>query len=137
MLEKSELFEYLDGVKHKTLVHVRLYRAHGWTTVLATDRSSTHHCRSITNSVEEFATAALLHYALDPLRVVWIEHYDGEPLYAHRRWFRERETFDFVTFNKLDSGRYEDAIWKHTTREIAQQWTGEEIADLSHEVTLL
>lgn len=135
MLEKSELFEYFDHANRKTFVWVRLYRYAGWTTVLATDRSSTYQCRSITNSVEEFATQALIYYALNPHRVVWIEHYDGEPLFAHRRWFREKQTFVFVTFNKCDDGRYEDAIWKHTTREIAEQWTGEEIVDLLHEVT--
>ena len=136
MIEKSELFEYLDHAKHKTFVWVRLYRSRGWTTVIATDRSSTHSCRSITNSVEEFASAALDFYGLQRERVIWVEHYDYEPLFTQRRHFwRRNETFDLVRFERFDDGRFHKPEWQRITREIAEQWAGEEIAAISAEVT--
>ncbi len=128
-LERSELFDYYDGAKHRSVAWLRVYHCHGWYCVVATDRSTTYECRSVTNSIEELAAAAVVRFGLLAERVVWIEHYDYEPqLHKTRRHFWKRdETFDLVKFERIEDGRFHRAGWTRITRERAEQWTGEEI----------
>jgi hypothetical protein len=75
--------------------------SHGRTVVIATEVKD-NPGTSITNSAEHVAHRVCMEFSIDPLRLVWIEHYGypspGDAAKRHPR------TYDLVTFQVLPAG---------------------------------
>ncbi len=94
-------FSYVDRLGRRATHRICIFTPGTWTTVLVTDRSETHHCPSVTNSIEELIDALLVaHPEIRRERLVVIEHYDdrsswrpvvpGGCAVRHERDFRSR-----------------------------------------------
>lgn len=72
---------------------------------------------SVTNASEIIANLVSDEHALEPLRTVWIEHYN---------YPGHTETFDRVTYELGLLLQYKSAKWNHITREIVADLIGEQ-----------
>lgn len=139
----SKQFTYRDHLKRTATVWLRFFIRDEQTVIIFTDRSSTHVCPSITNSIEDAASALVKEFPFFlAAEIIWIEHYDHEPQFPRKHPTKEPETFDLVTFQRSENSRFYDPDWKRITREEAEKLAGRPITpeaprvergDTSHE----
>ena len=89
---------------------LRIYRKSSYHVVVLSEPEE-ESGTSVTNAAEHLATRIALHFNLDPLTTVWVEHY-GE-------WREGGETFDFVTFT-WESGVASSPKWCRTNRDAVE-----------------
>ena len=94
-----------------------LRAASGQTVVIATEVED-NPGTSITNAAEQLAYHVCVDFAIDPSKLIWIEHYGYPSPGASRR----PRTYDLVTFEILPPGH--DAVFAHPNWRpmIKQDW---------------
>lgn len=125
--------EYQDALRRVCRCRLRLFRHASLTVALATDESNRHACNSVTNTVEEIATAVCAQFGADPARLILIEHYDDREWRAQMRARHRRvvtpmsrdhgETFDLVKL-RWDSTRFGEPDWERITKAQAEAFAG-------------
>jgi hypothetical protein len=106
-------FSYTDHLRRNATHNVQIFHGEGWTTVLATDRSTKHSCPSLTNSIEQLVTELVADGTIvNPGRLVVIEHYDDLSV----------ETWDLVSFERRRDGSFTNPEWRAISKEEAENW---------------
>ena len=132
------IFEYEDQrfpMVSNCACHLQVWQSlkSGTAVVIATELNRSPGA-SVTNTAERWAAEVCREYLLDPLKTVFIEHYDRrdgriDPDFAP-------ETFDTITFKWSDARSYkeldqplfaEKPEWKHVTKAEVEALIGEKL----------
>ena len=119
---KSEILEYKGyfGCKSQCKIEIYIFPDSrtlkspqgetkiGTTIVMATEIES-NEGTSITNLAEQIATEVCMKHGIDPLSLIWIEHY---PAITEFRGIRDEDTYSIVTF-ELCQASYRDNALRH------------------------
>jgi hypothetical protein len=112
-------FRYLDFERQTVLCRLRVFEPNSWSVLVVTELAWDQEQVCITDSIERIATAAVRRFALDPARLVVIQHHDRFGEGHHHRVNRrigigcaDPEAFALVRFE-----------WKGHTAH-SPQWTG-------------
>ena len=87
----------------------------GTTVVIATELLESNQGTSITNLAEQIATEVCIKHKIDPLSLIWIEHYPPR----ESKWSKDEEegTYSIVTFELCEASWRDNALrhpnWKY------------------------
>lgn len=136
IINRREQFA-VSGVPAPTVCGLRVYRNDQWDVVILSELPD-NPGRSVTNAIEVLATIMLARLRVPWRKVVWIEHYVGDPdagpnlveLPDGRRVDLNADSYSKVNLEWV-SGQFVAPVWHPMTLEEVEALIGEPLAPLN------